>query len=502
MTSNIIAFSVNVIMSFFLTPYLIKILGKEAYSFYPLANNFVEYANVFAIAFNSVAARFVSVEIHRGKIEKANKYFNSILFSNIVIGIVCAFISLIVICKLENLINIPEEMIIDVKILFAFVFFNFIVNLSSVALGICTTVRNRLELTSLRKMESTFIKMAVTLGLLFIFTPKISYVGIGAFTATVFVFITNCIYTKRLLPEIKFKRAYIKFKYAKAVLLSGVWNSINQLGELLFSGLNIILANLLVSVSAAGNISIARTVPSFMITLTATVVSVFVPMILKSYAVGTKKELVDILRSSSTITAVIINLPLAVFLAFGREFYSLWVPGEDINLLYAITIVLVLPLVFNSSVSSLKNVFIALNKLKIPAIVMCLSGITSVLLTIFITKTFPQIGVFGIIIISSAIRILYNILFSVLYVSKLLKMKSTVLYATMFKSVIFTVVVCMIGLVAGHYFVIKTWIELIVAVVFLVIVGILISLIIVFNKRDREFIFSIIKNKLKRGEKI
>ena len=501
MTSNITAFAVNVIMSFFLTPYLIKILGKEAYSFYPLANNFVEYANIFAIAFNSVASRYVSIEIHRGNTEKANKYFNSILFSNIIIGLICALFSLVIIWNLENLINIPPEITTDVKILFAFVFMNFIINLSSVALGICTTVRNRLELTSLRKMESTFVKMVVTFGLLFIFSPRISYVGIGAFVATVFVLITNFIYTKKLLPEIKVSYKSFKFKYARKILTSGIWNSFNQLGELLFSGLNIMLANLLVSVSDAGNVSIARTVPSFMITLTATIVAVFVPTILKTYAVGTKKELAEILRSSSTITATIINLPLAIFLALGKEFYALWVPGEDINTIYYITIVLIVPIMVNSSISSLKNVFIALNKFKIPALTLCACGVCSVALSVISVKLFPVLGVFGIVITSSTIRILYNLLFSVNYVSRLLEIKAHKLYFTIFKSILYTAVVFISGVFFTKLVNINSWFMLFVSGAVLCIWGLGISLVLILKKSDRDMIFATIKNKLKKGKK-
>ena len=500
-TSNITAFLVNVIMSFFLTPYLIKVLGKETYSFYPLANNFVEYANVFAIAFNSVAARFVSVEIHKGNSEKANVYFNSILFSNIIIGLICAAVSFCVIFQLEKIINIPQDMVIDVKILFALVFLNFIINLSSVALGICTTVRNRLELTSLRKMEASFIRLIITITLLFVFSPRIFYVGAGVLVATLFVLITNWVYTKKLLPEMRISRLYFRLYYAKEVIMSGMWNSVNNLGELLFSGFNLILANIFVGVSQAGNLSISRTVPSFMISLTATVVTVFVPSILKTYAVGTKKELVSILRSSATIISVIINLPLTIFLVFGKEFYQLWVPGEDINSIYIITIILVFPIIFNSSISCLKNIFIAMNKFKFPAVILCASGGLNLLLTIIILKIFPEIGVFGIIVTSSVIRIMYNMIFSVLYVSRLLNTKAYKLYITIIKSILLVVSVFIIGELIKPVYKINTWIDLFAMCVILGIIGLVISAFVILNRNDRKRLLNMIKDVFHIGDK-
>ena len=53
--SNIISYSSTILISFVLTPYLINTLGKEAYSFYPLANNFVNFMGILTLALNSMA---------------------------------------------------------------------------------------------------------------------------------------------------------------------------------------------------------------------------------------------------------------------------------------------------------------------------------------------------------------------------------------------------------------------------------------------------------------
>lgn len=51
----------NVIISFFLSPYIVKHIGVEANGFVTLANNFVTYANLIVTALNSMAARFITV---------------------------------------------------------------------------------------------------------------------------------------------------------------------------------------------------------------------------------------------------------------------------------------------------------------------------------------------------------------------------------------------------------------------------------------------------------
>ena len=64
MSANFIAYIVNFGISFFLSPYIVKNIGVDAYGFIGLANNFITYAGLITIAVNSLAGRFVTVKIY------------------------------------------------------------------------------------------------------------------------------------------------------------------------------------------------------------------------------------------------------------------------------------------------------------------------------------------------------------------------------------------------------------------------------------------------------
>ena len=95
MVATIVAFVVNMGISFFLSPYVIEHVGVDAYGFVSLANNFVNYASIITLALNSMAGRFITIAIHKGNKEEANKYFNSVLLANIII----CFVLLIYVIK-------------------------------------------------------------------------------------------------------------------------------------------------------------------------------------------------------------------------------------------------------------------------------------------------------------------------------------------------------------------------------------------------------------------
>ena len=79
LVSSILAFIINMGISFFLTPYITKNIGVEAYGFVSLGTQFINYASLVTIALNSMAGRFITIEIHKKNWESANKYFNSVL---------------------------------------------------------------------------------------------------------------------------------------------------------------------------------------------------------------------------------------------------------------------------------------------------------------------------------------------------------------------------------------------------------------------------------------
>lgn len=48
-------------INFTLTPYITNAVGVEAYGFVSLAKTFTSYANIFMVALNSYAARYLTI---------------------------------------------------------------------------------------------------------------------------------------------------------------------------------------------------------------------------------------------------------------------------------------------------------------------------------------------------------------------------------------------------------------------------------------------------------
>ena len=83
MLNLIVQFSI----SFFLTSYIVEVLGEEEYGFFTLANNIVNYALIITTALNSMSSRFIGYELHNGRKENARKYYSSVLCGDVVFSL-------------------------------------------------------------------------------------------------------------------------------------------------------------------------------------------------------------------------------------------------------------------------------------------------------------------------------------------------------------------------------------------------------------------------------
>ena len=327
--TTFIVLIVNIVINFGLSRYIVDTIGEEAYGFVSLANSFVAYATIFTTALNSMASRFITIDIYNKRYESANKFFSSVLIANLIIILALIVPSIFLIIYLQYILNIPVHLLADVKMLFLLIFINFFINLIGGVFTIATYCTNKLYLSSLRKMESAIFNVLVIVGLFILFVPKTYYIGIGAIVASVYILLFNIHYTRKLLPEIKIKKENFSMKKIGILLSSGLWNTVTNLGNILCDGLDLIISNLAIDASTMGIVAIAKLPSNVFNTIISTISNVFQPQIISYYAKddmdNVKKETIKGMK----INGVFGNIPFAYVIAFGAVFCSTWMPNVE-----------------------------------------------------------------------------------------------------------------------------------------------------------------------------
>ena len=253
---------INLGISFFLVPHIIESLNATAYGFINLSNDFVNYASLITVALNSIAGRYITIAIHKKQKEEANIYYNSVIIANIIMSIIIFIPLMIFTLFIDKFLEVPVNILSDVKILFIVVFINFVLSLITSVFTIATFTTNKLYLNSIASIASQVSRCIILLILYSCFKSNVWYVGFASLISTIIVSGANYVFTKKLMPELYFDYKLFNISYIWELLKNGVWNSVNKLSGILQTGLDLLLSNIFVGAAAMGIISLPRTINS------------------------------------------------------------------------------------------------------------------------------------------------------------------------------------------------------------------------------------------------
>ncbi|MBP3463613.1 MAG: oligosaccharide flippase family protein [Clostridia bacterium] len=486
--AQIIAFVVNMGISFFLTPYIVNHLGIEANGFVGLANNFVEYAQLITVALNSMAGRFITIKIHQNNEEDANRYFTSVFFANLFLSVILTVVFIFVIIFLGNIINISQNIIVDIKILWIFIFANFILSLFTSIFSVATFVKDRLDLTAIANIRGMILRALVLVGC-YVFLPSYTfYVGVATLVLGLNNLISNIIYKRKLTPNLRINKKYFSYKYLKELLASGIWNSVNKLSSILSSGLDLLITNIFINPVAMGIMNLSKTVSNIVLSLFGTLASIFAPQLTIAFAKGDSEEMKKQLISSIKLMGLFSAIPIAILIAYGKSFYELWVPAQNASLLELLTIITSFNLIFALPLEPLYNIFTVKNKIKISSIALIIFSSLSIS-TVFIGLNFIHNENAKIIYIAS-VGAFYNIVrvltFLPIYGAKCLGFKKTTFYPAILKNTISVAILVVIAFMLNLVLNVNSWIKMIVACIIVGIIGLVINIFILFDKDERK----------------
>ena len=496
--AQLVAFSIQIGISFFLTPFIVKSLGAEAYGFVGLANNIISYTTLITIALNSMAGRFITICVHQNNIDKANIYFSSVFFSNLLISFFLFTISIILIYFLEVCINIPINLIGDVKALFGLLLLNSIIGLITNVYAISTFICNRLELNSIRTIIGNISRAAILIFLFSLFTPHVWYLGLSALAYTVYVGLFNFKYTQKLTPDLKLSINKYNKRAVKELISAGTWNLLSKLSDILSQGFDLLLANLFIGATAMGVLSITKTIPMVILSVFALLASCFAPEWTELYAKKQINKLKDELLKSIRILGIFSSIPLAILYAYGDVFYHLWIPSEDSRLLYLLTIASTIGMTCGLPQESLWNIFTITNQVRKSSLNLLYNSILIILIVI-IGINYVESDIAKLFILASTrtiVGLIRVLTFLPIYGAKCLNLKPTIFYRPIIMNVFSILILSILSFLVKEIFLENTWTSLCISILITCIIGLIVNSYLILTPTDREFICNKIKSKL------
>lgn len=495
--SSVGVLAVNIIVSFFLSPYIISTIGVEANGFVTLANNFITYVDIIVMALNAMAARFISIAYIQKDYEKANLYYNSVFWGNLIIDAVFLIPALVFVINLDSFINVPAEILFDVKILFAIVFFSFFVKTGFPNWDCGTYITNRLDRTYVPNIVLALFRVIFLIGLFLFFTPHVWYIGLTSCLVSLAGLAISGYNTHILTPELKirFKHPVYSKRVIKELVGSGIWSSIANVGNLLFSGLDLLICNIFLGPTLMGILSLSKILINIIVQLGESVRGAVGPELTIGYAKGDKDAMLSSIKRTMKMTSAFLPIPVGVVIVMSDLFYGLWVPSQNAKLLWILTVLGILNRVFNSGIVVLYNVYSVVNKVRINAIIMLISGFISIAVTVGLMQ-FTDYDIYVVAGVSSIVTIIKEYVFTVPITTSLLGYKWYKFYPQVLVSMISTFIVIGVGLGVRNLVCVNSWMTFFFDVAIIAIVSFIINTIVVLKRDERKMLLKKVRNKI------
>ena len=433
----VIGSAINLIM----VPFITNRLGVEAYGFVTLGRNIADYAGIAMLALNSFAARFMSVSYMKGQQKDFSEYYSTIFITNIVIGAVLFSIGIIVSVFASDILNVPTKLAIDVPILFVGIFLSSYLMFMSTAFQSITYAIKRLDIYNLNRIAGLLTQAIILVGLFFFFEGKIWYVGLAYLGQYIVFYILSYMVKQRYVGTVRISRVNFSYDKLRSLLVNGVWNAVNQLGNVLNSGLDLLVANLFLLAEIMGIISITKVIGGLFSTINQTVSFSFQANFLQLYSDGRKEELLAELKQATKICGIFANTLFITFVIYGEDFYRIWVPTVDSGFLYNLTILAIIPSVFEGYISPLGYVYTLKMKNKIPCFVTIIGGVLNVIAMLVLLGN-TSLGAYAVLGTTTVIMTSIYLIFNPMYIAKCLQVRIVYFYPFIFKNFLVAMASC------------------------------------------------------------
>lgn len=496
-SANMLSVIISLSIGFLLTPYIVTSIGKEAYSYVPISINFNSYMGILTIALTSMTARFVTLKVHKGDIESANDYYSTSFYTNLAISVFMAVVCALVVIFLDKMINIPVNVLDDVRVLFIFMFLSFLVNIATTSFSVAAFCMNRLDISSIVSITASIVRIIVIVVMFSFFRPRIWYIGLSVFVAITITAILNFITANKIMPMIRISYKRVQLKITKKLFSSGIWNTFNQLSNVLMTGLDLVIANIVLGASAAGTLAIAKTVPIALQSLISVLPNAFHPYLTILYAKDNRELFINELLYTLKFTSILTGIPIAGFIALSPVFFHLWVPSQAGTLMTTLSVLTMIAMVGTFGIMPLTFIFTITNRLKWSSVVIFLTGLSNIAIVLVLLKT-TNLGLFAIAGVSSILEAFRCLVFVPIYAAHCIGEKKSIFYKSIFMSLSYMAILISIYSLIVFMIPIQSWFMMFTVASFMGLIGVVIGVLLLLNKKEKEKLFAIVRRILQK----
>ncbi|MBL4903600.1 MAG: oligosaccharide flippase family protein [Desulfocapsa sp.] len=483
-TLRVIGFTIQILIAFFLSPYIIHTLGDRMYGFWVLIGTFIGYYGLLDFGLSTAVNRHIAGALGAKDDNTIRKVYSTAMPIFFGIGCIALLITVIIVIVSPWILTDPEEIPLFRAVILILGFNMAIDFLARVYIGTLQAQMN-FHIVSFVQIaaslvRATLIVMALTAGY------KILALAWISFFTTLASNMVYYYYARKKLPTLIFDIKSFSRSTATTLFSYSFFMMISQVANMLRFQVDVFVIASFLSLSAVTHYSIASTLVNYFNQLLGTIMSVFNPLFSQQEAAKEHEEIKETLFFATRISVAISSFVGFGMVAWGSPFIERWM-GLEYQDAYPCLVVLVLGVLTFLWQTPAHSYIYATSKHKFLAVLNIIEGISNLLLSLVLVRYY---GIFGV-----ALGTFFSLSVSKLIVFPIYFAKvSSFLYAEYMKQLLLYVIKCGVALVVP-FVITSFWIAADYA--HLILVGLLSALfyalfswVILLSKADRKILIS------------
>lgn len=443
LVSNIIYFILNIIIGLALVPFFLDSLGDAAYALVPLATSVTSYVTLIVQCLNMSVSRYLTLDLQRGDLEKANVTFNTAMIGTLLVVLVLLPIAVAISFATPYIFSTGGESAGSVILLFILVILSSLIRTWTSIFKTTLFAHNRLDLSNWIHSTYLLFQVIIVVILFIVFGPSLPLIGLSYFLSAIIEGILSIFLSHRINPYLKLKpSAFERGLFTKMGSMAG-WLIVQQLGTLLQLPVCIIIVNILFGAVAETEFSLAQTFISLILSISGLVTQLFQPKTYSYISQNDYKGVANFCATTIRIVGLIMALPLVLICLFSPQLLTLWV-GEEYVKLAPLVCLLTLPAIIWIQDACMGVVNLACNKVRATAIANLFSAIINIGLAFTLPFVFG-LESYGVALSWVISLILYGLVFTPLYLAYIIHAPKFTLLKPMGHGILAVILLFIVG---------------------------------------------------------
>lgn len=416
--SNWIAIFIQIIIGFFLTPFIIKYLDQTGYGVWILVSSFVGYYGLLNLGVASAITRYIARFTAQNNIEELNRTANTALFMFCGTGLTAILISFVAADWLAQFFQVnPGDYNEFKKVIWILGVATGLTFPVSVFTAIITA-RERYVSVNCVNIIVTLIRTGLVIAILL---AGYGLVGIAYPTlASAIISLVIFYYlTRKIVPEFKIQLSSVSRATLKMLVVYGGFTTIIAVADIFRMKIDSIVIGKMIGIIDVGQYGIAALLIQYMLKLVASGMSVLAPRFASLDGADKHKELKETFITALSVSSFLAFGVVLMMQFFGESFILIWV-GKDFSAAIPVLLLLSISYAFALSQTPGIGLMYALNKHRYYAIANLIEAVANIVISIILA---PKYGIIGVALGTVIPMAIMKLFVQPIYVSRIISIR-------------------------------------------------------------------------------